>query len=354
MKVVLVGGGIIGCSAALALADRGADVVLVERGELGAEASSVAAGILGAQVESHDPGDTEGLRLRVRARDDYAQFCAMLTERTGLPTGHRVSGVVSVATSAEAREKLAHVVAHQTQLGLVAELWDGSVLAQREPLAAPAAHGAAYFPHDAQVEPRKVLRALIACLEQRKVVVRRAEVTGFATASARCAGVGTSAGAIDADAVIVCTGAFTSLLAERTGAELPAVEPVRGHIVTVQGSPRAEADSHAIIFGEGGSYVVPRSDGRLVCGTTVERVGFSRGPTAAGVAEVLARAHALVPSTASALFVEARASFRPFSAEGPVVRQTATRGLFVATGHHRNGILLAKWTADEIARHVLG
>jgi glycine oxidase len=354
MKVIIVGGGIIGCATALALSDRGVEVVICERGELGAEASSVAAGILGAQVESHDPDDTEGLLLRVRARDGYAPFAAMLTERTGLPTGYSRCGVMAVAASEGSRAKLERIVLAQTALGLTATMLDLTEQRARAPLASPSEHGAAFFPHDAQVEPRKVVRALVACLELGGVQVHRAEVTGFTIAGETCRGVSTTQGNMAADAVVVCTGAFTSLLAERSGVALPVVVPVRGHIVTLKGLPPAAGKIMPIVFGEGGSYVVPRADGTLVCGTTVERVGFSRGPTAAGIAQVIERARGLCPGVADALFVGATAGFRPFREEGPVVQETATRGLFVATGHHRNGILLTSWTADQIAQQLSG
>ena len=353
MKVIVIGGGIIGCAAALALADKGADVVLVERGDLGREASHVAAGILGAQVESQHGSDDETLQKRVRARDDYEAYCASLTERTGLPTGHRVSGVLLLAPSAAARAHLATMVAHHRALGLSAELLDAGALATREPRIAASEHGAAYFPRDAQVEPRKVLQAIVRALRQRDVAIRRAEVIGYLGTEERCHGARTSDGEIEGDAVVTCVGAFTKLLAESAHAKLPIVEPVRGHIVTLREANPSAAGLSAIVFGEDGSYVVPRGDGRLVCGTTVEHVGFERGPTAAGVAKVLAIAEALVPSTKDALFLEALTGFRPYRAEGPIIAESTIPKLYVATGHHRNGILLAKWTADEIAKLVL-
>jgi glycine oxidase len=352
MRIVIIGGGIIGCACALELSRRGAEVVVVERAELGAEASSVAAGILGAQVEGDDGESDDALMRRVRAREAYRAFSAELESHTGEPTGHRACGVLVLARTEARRDALARAVARDVKLGLRAELLDAAALGATESAVARAAFGAAFFPDDAQVEPPLLMRALAAALRERGVVVRRADARALERDTrGACIALETSDGKVSGDAFVACTGAFTKLFSASLGALeiLPPVEPVRGQLVTL----KEDAPSlSAIVFDEHG-YVVPRGDGRLVCGSTMEHVGFARGPTAQGVHHVLEIAAAILPASRDAAFVAATSSFRPFLAGGPRVGATDVPRLFVATGHHRNGILLAKQTADDLAAIVL-
>jgi glycine oxidase len=286
---------------------------------------------------------------RVRARDAYGAFSADLESSTGEATGHRACGVLVLARTEARRESLAHAVARDVKLGLRAELLDVAALGAKEETIARAPFGAAYFPDDAQVEPPRLMRALAAALHAQGVVVRRAEVHAIdRDARGTCTAVKTSDGNVAGDAFIACAGAFTKLLFASSDV-LPPVEPVRGQLVTLK---EETASLSTIVFDERG-YVVPRGDGRLVCGSTMEHVGFARGPTAAGVRDVLEIAAGIIPSSRDAAFVGASSSFRPFLAGGPRVGATDVPRLFVATGHHRNGVLLAKQTAEDVAKLVL-
>jgi len=339
-----------GCATALSLADRGADVVVLERAVPGAEASSAAAGILGAQIElQHERG--ERASLFVRARDAWGPWARMLRERTGIDVGHRVSGVLRVAFDAHQKAAIEQDVAWQRDHGLRAELLDGRGARGVEPALAEGVVGAAHFPDDAQVDPTLVLRALSAVLARSPRVELRsgATVTGLLVERDRCAGVRLDDGEVRADATVLAAGSWSSLV-PGLPAGLPVVRPVRGQMVLLDERP---ATVMSIVFGPGG-YVVPRGDGRVLCGSTMEHAGFRREVTAAGVHAVLGAALGCVPSLGGAQLVGTWSNFRPH-AEGdrPLVGASPLAGLFLAAGHHRNGILLAKVTGDDVAAAVL-
>lgn len=350
MRVAIIGGGVMGCATALALADRGADVVVLERAAPGAEASSAAAGILGAQAELHGRGEDAGLFLR--ARDAWGPWARHLRELTGIDVGHRVSGALRVAFNAEEQAQLAHEVAFQRERGLSAELLDGHLARAVEPALSDHVIAAAHFEGDAQVDPQMLLRALTTALARSRRIAVRAGTTveRLLVVGDRCVGVKLDDGEARADATVLAAGSWSSLV-PGVPAAVPAVRPVRGQIVLVDERPPAVS---TIVFGAGG-YVVPRGDGRVLCGSTMEHAGFRKEVTVAGVHAVLGAALACVPGLGAAQVVTAWSNFRPH-AEGdrPLVGASPLPGLFLATGHHRNGILLAKVTADEVAAVVTG
>jgi len=338
-----------GCTTALALAQGGIDAVVLERAVPGAEASSAAAGILGAQVELH--GRDADLALFVRARDGWAGWARTLREATGIDVGHRVSGVLRIARTERERVDLEREVAWQTERGLRAALLDPAAACEVEPELASDIMAAAYFPDDAQIDPATLLRALMALLARSaRVTVRSgATVQRLLVERDRCVGVGLDDGELRADATVLAAGSWSSFV---TGipAELPRVRPVRGQIVALdERPPRVKT----IVFGAGG-YLVPRGDGRVLCGSTMENAGFRKEVTAAGVQAILSEVLACVPSLGSAQVVSMWSNFRPrVDSDRPLVGRSPLPGLYLATGHHRNGILLSKVTADAVAQEVL-
>jgi glycine oxidase len=350
MRVAIIGGGVMGCATALALAERGVDVVVLERAVPGAEASSAAAGILGAQIELHGRGEDAALFLR--ARDAWGPWALHLRELTGIDVGHRVSGVLRVAFSVEQEAQLEHDVAWQRDHGLRAELLDGRRARAVEPSLSSDVVASAHFADDAQVDPQVLLRALMAALVQSPRVQLRGGTTveRLLVEHDRCAGVKLDDGELRADATVLAAGSWSSLI-PGVPAEVPAVRPVRGQIVLLDERPPTV---RTIVFGPGG-YVVPRGDGRVLCGSTMEHAGFRKEVTAAGVHAILGGALACVPSLGAAQVVGSWSNFRPHAhGDRPLVGASPLPGLFLATGHHRNGILLAKVTADEVARVVAG
>ncbi len=339
-----------GCGAALALAERGAHVTVLERAVLGAEASSAAAGILGAQAELHGPEDD--VALFMRARSAWTAWARVLKETSGIDIGYRTSGVLRIGRSADEAAAIAREVAWQASAGLRAERLDGKDARAVEPTLSPDVVAAAHFPDDAQVDPAALLRALMALLARSPRTTIRAGTTvvGLRIEHDRCTGVHLDEGELGADATIVAAGSWSSLVPGMP-AGLPAVRPVRGQIVLLDERPPR---LRTIVFGAGG-YVVPRGDGRVVCGSTTEHVGYRKEVTAAGVHAILGAALACVPSLCDAQLSATWNNFRPRVEGGrALVGRSPMPGLYVATGHYRNGILLAKVTADAVASAILG
>jgi glycine oxidase len=349
MRAVIVGGGIMGCASAYALAKAGASVVVLERAVPGAEASSAAAGILGAQIEAgHDAAFRKRL---VAARERYAAWARELEEASGARTGWRKTGAVELAfDDADAARLRAHQ-RDQNALGLRAEWLDSATLAEIEPEASRQAIGAVHLPDDAQVDPPELLRALvIACARAGVETVSGTTVRELVRDGDRVTGVLTDAGRVSGDAVVLAAGSWSSLV-PGWPASLPAVRPVRGQMMLLEERPPRV---RSILAGKDG-YVVPRGDGRVVCGSTMEEVGHKREVTAGGVRHILERVLALAPRLAEAEMIRAWCNFRPFAGDAtPLVGASGVRGLVLATGHHRNGILLAQETSELVRDAVLG
>lgn len=348
--VLIIGGGIMGTSSAWELAAHGVQVVVLERSVPGAEASSAAAGILGAQAEAHAPGPMAELCLASRAR--YAKFAATLTRETQIDVGYRECGVLQVAFEQKDVTKLARAAAWQKERGLSAERLTRQGLAQHEPALSGELRGGMRFRADARVEPKALLRALHIAAQKRGVrfqsgaLVRRIALNGQ-----RATGVVLDDGReLRAHNVVVAAGSWTSLI---DGLGLPPgqVIPARGQIVELE--LPAPPLSH-VVFGPG-AYLVPRDDGRLLIGSTVEFVGYEREVTAGAVRDLLGHAIRLVPSLERAALRDCWSNFRPYTRdELPLLGRTKIDRLFLATGHYRNGILLAPISAEVVRRAVLG
>jgi len=348
--VLIVGGGIMGTAAAWELARHGVRVTVLERSVPGAEASSAAAGILGAQAEAHAPGPLAELCLASRAR--YAKFARTLSEETQIDVGYRECGVLRVAFERRAAQKLQAENGWQGQGRKKVEQLGARELARLEPALSPKLAGGVRFASDARVDPKALLRALhIAALRrgvtfQSGAFVRRVLVEGE-----RALGVVLADGSLlRAQHVVVAAGSWTSLI---DGLGLPAgrVVPARGQIVELElPSPPL---SH-VVFGPG-AYLVPRDDGRVLVGSTLEFVGYEREVTAGAVRDLLTHATALLPSLERAGLRGTWSNFRPYTRdELPLLGPTRIESLFLSTGHYRNGILLAPISAEIVRAAVLG
>lgn len=348
VKVIVIGGGVMGAATALALARRGVeDIIVIERAVPGAEASSAAAGMLAAQVESKN---AEERASYVRARDAYAQWASELREVSGVDIGFRRCGALEIAEEPDVLSALEKRVATQRAEGLAAELLDASGARALEPELGPRVIGAAWFPSEAQVDPPQLLRALVAAVARTRATIRSgATVSSLAIEGDRCVGVELDGrDVLRADATVLAAGSWSSLV-QGVPTFLPPVRPVRGQLVLLEERPPRLS---RIVF-RGGAYVVPRGDGRVLCGATMEDVGYRREVTAAGVQGILSSAIEIAPRLAAAELSRAWCNFRPHSEGGPLVGRCSLPGLFLATGHFRNGILLAKIASDAVASAIL-
>ncbi|MDQ5858561.1 MAG: glycine oxidase ThiO [Acidobacteriota bacterium] len=341
--VAIVGGGVIGLALARELSSRGADVLLIERGRTGEEASSAAAGLLSAQSDAASPSAFFDLALESRGL--YPAWTEALLQETGLDAGWRRTGVLRCG-SAESLERFLW----QLEAGLPVERLDARQVARVSGGRAAVGIGdGLFFPADGVVHSRQLVAALRRSLELRGVSIEEGvAVTGFRVEGGVCRGLETTAGPVASGRVVDAAGAWANL--DPTLSFAIPVEPVRGQIVEL-----ADDAGFPTVLESGEVYVVPRSDGRLLVGATVERTGFVKEVTAAGVAGLLAAAIALAPSLANARVAGAWAGLRPATPDGlPLLGESPVRSLILATGHFRNGILLAPLTALLVADFVTG
>lgn len=347
--VIVIGGGVMGCAVALRLATRGLRPLVLERSVPGAEASTVAAGILAPRIEHGEPGPAT--RIGVQSLELHAQLAEELRERTGVDVGFRRCGAMIAATDEDEERSLEARARALLASGSEVARIGAEEARRREPELGPAVRGAIDLPEEAQVEPPLLLRALSIAAElagarfRSGAIVHRVRIEGD-----RTLGVLTEEGAIDAPHVVVAAGSWTSLVA---GLPFPAglVRPIRGQLLHTERRPRIAS---RIVFG-GGGYVVPRADGRVICGATMEDAGFQKEVTLGGIAGIVARATRLFPALADAPLTSTAVNFRPKSPdELPLVGPAGPEGLWLATGHHRNGILLAPLTGTLLAELVAG
>ena len=337
--VIVVGAGLVGLAATLALADRGVRVLLVNDTRRG-EASPAAAGMLAPTVEPETAGPA--LAFALAARDRYPGYLADLRERTGVDVPLNRLGVIRLARDDQA------AAAMRASLPEGARWLSASEAAELEPALAPSS-GAAFHPDDGAVNNLVLMRALkhaIGHHERVRVIGDAVIEIGFDDAGVRAAT--RDERTLVAPRMVLAAGAWAPAV-EGLPRALP-VEPVRGQMMSVA----SRALRHVVYGGHG--YVVPRADGRTLIGATMERVGFDAAFTEEGVAAVRAMGGAIAPSLGQARMLNAWAGLRPMTPDGlPVIGPDPERpALLYACGHSRNGVLLSPLTGDCIADLVTG
>lgn len=340
--VLIYGAGVIGCSVAREVAASGLSVLIVERGRAGQEASGAAAGLLTPQ--SHASSPSPFVDLAVESLRLYPALARELREETGIDVEFRPCGTVRIPTGDPDEEvELSSLLAWQTAAGLRAERADCDRLGRlSRRLLAPGVRGGIEFPDEATVGARALVDALWKSAEARGARFRFGEtVESVRVAGDRCDGVLTRGGAIDAGIVVNAAGSWSG----------PPVKPIRGQIVELaSGGP---APSCPILQGD--FYLVPRPGGRILLGSTQEDAGFEKKVTASAVRRLLDRALEIVPTLADAEVSGCWSGLRPAAPDGlPLLGETPVRGLLMATGHFRNGVLLAPITARILAAIIQG
>ncbi len=347
--MIIVGGGIMGLSIALELRRTPElDVLVLERAIPGAEASSAAAGMLAPQFEASTPGPM--FELSLRSRSKWPSWAAELEERSGVNVGYRACGGVQLAFTQEDLEALRTKVAWQSAHGVRAELMSNSALHESEPAVNSAALAGAAFPDEHQVEPRKLLRALLVATTRAGAVFRSGTVRTLLETEGVIRGVDVDGEHLEGDLVILAAGAWSAQV-RNAGIEGSRIKPVRGQMMELQ--LRAPLFSRLLKSSKG--YLVPRPDGSVLVGSTMEMVGFDKNVTAEGLSQLLSAAIELVPGLARANVSESWAGLRPWTNDQlPFLGEGPKRNLLLATGHFRNGILLAPITASLVGQLVRG
>ncbi|HUQ33591.1 MAG TPA: glycine oxidase ThiO, partial [Pyrinomonadaceae bacterium] len=315
------------------------------------EASSAAAGMLAPQAEA-DRADLF-FELACAGRDLYPGFADELREETGIDIELERTGTLYLALREEDEEEIERRYHWQTRAGLKVERLSADEARRQEPCISPQVRGALRFPLDVQVENRRLLAALSSAVEKRSVrLLTGTSVTSLIIEHGRVQGVWTSRGKIHAPVVILAAGAWTSFLTSTDkGAPEFGIEPVRGQMLLFKTNPRI---ARHVIYSPRG-YIVPRLDGRLLAGSTTERAGFEKLVTDEGVYSVTSHAREIAPVVGSLPLVDSWAGLRPRASDDwPVVGASSeVDGLFYATAHYRNGILLAPLTGELLAEQIM-
>lgn len=346
--LLVVGGGLIGCAAAYELAKAGLSVALVERGSPGCEASGAGAGMLAPQAESSAP--SPWLQLALLSKALYTDLVAELRDLTGVDVEYRTSGNLCCFLD-EGDEAVGRAArAWQLESGLKAELLEADDVRRLEPDLSQEVRGALFLPGDHWVNNQRLSTALARAAALSGVAFVRAEVRELLREGDRLVGVSTTDGKLSAGSVLLAAGAWSGQLAATAGLALP-VAPVRGQLLCLDGAPQRLR--HLLHVKE--HYLVPRVDGEILIGSSMEWVGFVKQVTAREIEAFLEAAIRLVPRLGELPIKATWAGFRPWAADGkPVIGPWPTvEGLFVATGHFRNGILLAPITARLVRELIV-
>jgi len=349
-EVIIIGGGVIGLTIARALAQRGVrDVILIERGRPGAEASWAAAGILAPQVEVDRQDDF--FQLACASRDLFPEFAASLKEETGVDIELDTTGTLCLGFMPEDEAELRRRYEWQQRDGLAVEWLNGDEARRLEPCISDRGRCALRCPRDFQIDNRRLINALVRANEELGIQLWTGiSVKTLRIKHQRVCGVETSNGTFDAPVVVVAAGAWSSLI-HLPGLPPFDIEPVRGQMLCFEARPQIAR--HVIYSSRG--YLVPRRDGRVLAGSTVEHVGFDKSITDEGSNSIRSMALEIAPGIAALPMIDSWAGVRPRAKDGlPVLGLSAgVGGLFYATGHYRNGILLAPITGKVLVDAIV-
>jgi glycine oxidase len=344
---IIVGGGIIGTSLALELRNRGLSVLVVDRQTAGQEASWAAAGMLAPDPESQN--DHNLLPLSRMSLAEYPGFIAAVEESSGLLTEFRNDGALKLYFGADGEDERNRGVESHRAVGLSTEPVSLAQAREIETAISAEVTSAAWLPYECSVNPRALTQAVLTSIERKGVeLLQGLPVYDLSMRGGRCTGVVVGNETFAAARVIIAAGCFSIEVSDLIARYAP-TSPVRGQIVALtlaQGAPRH------VLRGPNG-YVVPRTGDRLIAGSTSEYVGFEKRVTAQGIAQILAAATQLSPNLASAAIAESWSGLRPDTPDHlPILGPTDIEGLWIATGHYRNGILLAPGTARLMAEWI--
>jgi len=351
--VLVIGGGIIGCSVALRLAQAGLSVTVLDRGEPGAEASSAAAGMLAPQGERVEPRPFSDLCMTSRSL--YPRFAAEIEELGGHPVGYRSDGSLLVALDEKEQEELAEVHRQQSAQGFSLQPLTAAEVHERVPGLSPQIRGGLFVPGDHWVDNERLMRAVLsACLHAGVRIEAGQGVRRFNTKSHHIENLEPGSNlagrpaTYSAKTYVLAAGCWSGEVAALLGTSLPLV-PCRGQMAEFEATHELP-----LVVRAGMHYLVPRPERRVLAGTTAEYVGYEKTVTAEGLRSILEGAARLAPLVNRLRFQRAWAGLRPDTADHlPILGYGEFDNLVFATGHFRNGILLAPLTAEIISELIL-
>ena len=345
-EAVIAGGGLIGGAIALELALAGLRVAVFDQGEPGQEASWAGAGILSPAPES--PAMIPMVPLGKASVALYPQFVARVEEISGHDVGFRAKGGLEALFSRDAARELSTHVALQHGWGLRAEAISAEDARELEPALSPDVEAAVLRPDEASVDNRALTQAVLeAARKSGAEIFAHRKVQGIWREKDRCVGLQLEKEKVSAKWTVVAAGSFSATIAG-VDAYAP-VRPAKGQMVSL----RAERLEIERVLWSDKIYLVPRNDGRILAGATVEYVGFDKKVTAGGLRKILDAAIELAPDLAHAQVEETWAGLRPDSPDHlPILGPTEIEGLLIATGHFRSGILLTPITARLIREWI--
>lgn len=348
----VVGAGVNGLAIAWQLAKRGCEVDVYDRGPVGRGATWASAGMLAAGAEA-EPGESAVTDLGRRAQAVWPEFAAEVEADSGIDPELRTDGLLIAATTRDEAEKLRHDQEFLQSQGVAAEWLSGAEARRREPYLRAGLTGALYSPNDWQANNRRLVEGLAEAARRAGVRIHEySTVDALRHDGRRVTGLTVDGAAVDAEAVVLAAGAWSRQIAGVPEVVEAPIRPIKGQMLALAMDPEAPLLSHVLWAPK--VYLVPRRDGTLLIGATVEEKGFDDQLTAGGVFALLEAAWRAIPAIEELAIREMWVGHRPGSRDdAPVLGATAVDGLYLANGHHRNGILLAPVTAKAVAAEIL-
>lgn len=350
--MAIIGAGVAGLGIGWRLARAGCRVTVVDRGEAGRGATWAAAGMLAAGLEA-EPGEERLLALNQASQRLWPAFRDELETASGIAIGYRDQGTLSVALTRDDAAQLRFAFEFQRKAGIALEWQNGHRVRRLEPHLAPGTVAGVLSPNDHQVDNRRLAAALKAAFLKAGGELREhTPVEAIDVEGERARGLVVDGGRVPADVVVLAAGPWSADVQGLPAVARPPVRPLKGQLLALRMDPRAPVLEHVLWAPR--VYLVPRGDGRLIVGATVEEQGFDPDLTAGGVLALLEAAWRAVPGIEELPIDELWVGFRPTSRDdAPILGPTPIEGLFMATGQHRNGILLTPLIAVDVSEAIL-
>ncbi len=352
-RIIIVGGGVIGLSIAWRLARENTrhEIVLLDANRAGAGTSRVSAGMI-APIAEAGFEDPHFIRFARLSRERYRSFVPEVSRDAGLAVVLGEEGSIIVAIHRDDVDAMRRVYEHRRQADLPVEWLTGSAAREIEPTLTPRVSAAMWIAYDGQVNPRALLPALVRACERRGVDVREnATVSRIVIEGNEATGVEVNGDTLHADTIVLCAGAWSGTIDGMPEDVTPQVRPIRGQILRL--TRTGDFAMKHVVRGPR-AYLLPKDDGTVVVGATQEEAGFDATPTAGGIKTILENAWEMVPSIYDLPIERVEVGLRPGTRDHlPLIGATRIRGLIMATGHFRHGILFAPTTADAVCRGIL-